>query len=410
MLVAVCWSGAVGTEERLRVLRIIARMNMGGPSRQVTSLSHHLDGERFEQRLLTGAVGPDEADDLALRGKGVDHRRVRGLGRAPSALDDGRAMGALIAEVRRFQPHIIHTHTAKAGALGRMAALSASLPPHRFRPALVHTFHGHLLHGYFPALATRAVVGVERRLARVTHRLVAVGERVRDELLAAGVGEFSQFVVVPPGIEMGVQLSRTDGRHRLRLPPDGAVIAYVARLARVKRPDRFADVALRIAARHSGAHFVVAGDGELAEDLRDRLAMLGDRVHFLGWYPDVEAVYAAADVVVLTSDNEGMPVSLIEAALSGRPAVATDVGSVAEVVVNGATGLVVGLDAAAVASAVCRLLCDPDLCAAMGVAAARRARHLFSAQRLVADMEGLYGELDEELDLRRRPHRGRYTW
>lgn len=391
--------------ERLRVLRIIARMNTGGPARQVVALARHVDAERFEHRLLVGAVGSDEVDDLDLRATDVDHRRVRGLGRAPSALDDARALACLTAEVRRFRPHVVHTHTAKAGVLGRIAALSAAPAPNPYRPALIHTFHGHLLHGYFSPRVTRAVVGMERGLARVTDRLVAVGERVRDELLAARVGRAGQYVVVPPGIELGALPGRAEARRRLRLPPDAPVVAYVARLTNVKRPDRFADAALRVAAHSPTTHFVVAGDGELRVDLSIRLAALGDRALLLGWHTDVEAVYAAADLVVLTSDNEGMPVSLIEAALAGRPAIATRVGSVAEVVVDGSTGLVVAREAHAVADGILRLLGDPHLRAIMGAAAASRAGQLFSAQRLVADTEALYvAAVSDALGLRRCPN------
>lgn len=381
---------AMANGERVRILRVIARMNTGGPARQVAALARHLDGERFEHCLVVGAVGTDEADDLDLRAADVTYGRIRGLGRAPSALDDARALTSLVAEVRRFRPHIVHTHTAKAGVLGRMATLSAAPRPGPSRPALIHTFHGHLLHGYFSPPVTRALVGVERGLARVTNRLVAVGERVRDELLAARVGRPGQYVVVPPGIELGPLPDRAESRRRLGLPPDAPVVAYVARLTGVKRPDRFADAALRVAARIPTTQFVVAGGGELGADLRVRLAALGDRARLLGWWSDVEAVYAAADVVVLTSDNEGMPVSLIEAALAGLPAVATRVGSVAEVVVDGSTGLVVNREAAAVADGVQQLLGDPHLRATMGAAAARRASRLFSAQRLVADTEALY--------------------
>lgn len=384
--------------ERLRVLRVIARMNVGGPARQVSVLVGGLDPAVFEHRLLVGAVGPDEADDLLLRGVDVPHGRVRGLGRAPSPVDDIRALRTLFAEVRRFRPHVVHTHTAKAGVLGRVAAVLAGIPAKR-RPALVHTFHGHLLHGYFSPRVTKAVVIAERALGRRTDRLVAVGSRVRDELGAAGIGHRRRWEVVPPGIELGPSPTREEARAVLGLPRDGSVVAYVARLTGVKRPDRFVDVAAQLASAAPEAAFVIAGDGELAGDVRQRAATAGiaDRVRMLGWTAEVEAVYAAADVVALTSDNEGMPVSLIEAALAGRPAVTPAVGSAAEVVVDGHTGLVVPAgDVRALASAIGRLLTDENLREAMGVAAARRAERLFSGSRLVSDTERIYSELARE--------------
>ncbi|MDT7539995.1 MAG: hypothetical protein QOI82_3580, partial [Actinomycetota bacterium] len=175
---------------RVRVLRVIARMNVGGPALQVTALTLELDPARFEHRLLTGSVGPDEADYVELRAPGLPLTRVAGLGRSPRPLDDLRALRALIRHMRDFRPDIVHTHTAKAGVLGRVAARIARVP------ATVHTFHGHLLHGYFSTAVTRLVILTERALARRTDRLVAVGAQVRDELLAAGIGTPAQYAVV----------------------------------------------------------------------------------------------------------------------------------------------------------------------------------------------------------------------
>lgn len=384
--------------QRLRVLRVIARMNVGGPARQVAVLASRLDPVHFEQRLLVGAVGRDEIDDLVLRRVDIPHRRIRGLGRAPSARDDVRALAALHAEVRRFRPHVVHTHTAKAGALGRVAALLAGFPATR-RPALVHTFHGHLLHGYFSPGVTKAVVTAERALAWQTDRLVAVGSRVRDELGAAGIGRRGRWEIVPPGIELRALPSRQQARAALGLPQEAPIVAYVARLTGVKRPDRFVEVAAHLAALVPGTVFLVAGDGELAGEVRRRAVAAGiaDRVRMLGWTGEVESVYAAADVVALTSDNEGMPVSLIEAALAGRPAVTPAVGSAAEVVSDGRTGFVVRPgDVLALVSAIARLLGDDDLRKVMGAAAARRASERYSGPRLVADTERIYRGLAGE--------------
>jgi glycosyltransferase involved in cell wall biosynthesis len=171
------------------------------------------------------------------------------------------------------------------------------------------------------------------------------------------------------------------------------MVAFVARLTAVKRPDRFIAMAAQVARAHPDAIFAVAGEGQLLEQLRADAAPLGDAVRFLGWRSDVETVYAASDVVVLTSDNEGMPVSLIEASLVGRPLVTTRVGSAAEVVSDGETGFVVDVDDAALARGVDRLLADGELRARFGAAAHQRAQRLFSAERLVADTAALYESL-----------------
>jgi glycosyltransferase involved in cell wall biosynthesis len=183
------------------------------------------------------------------------------------------------------------------------------------------------------------------------------------------------------------------------LPPGVPVVAYVARLSQVKRPDRFVATAEALAQRFPQALFVVAGEGQLLADMRRQAASLGPRIRFLGWRPDVEAVYSAADVTVLTSDNEGMPVSLIEAASVGCPAVTTRVGSAGEVVLDGVTGFVVDLDAGAIADAAARLLGDTGLRLRLGAAAAVHARERFSHLRLVGDITALYEDLAQGVAL-----------
>lgn len=372
---------------RLRVVRIIGRMNVGGPALQVSALAGGLDPQRFDHRILVGGVGPGEADFITVRQPDLAVTRIDGLGRSPHATSDARALAALVAVLRRVRPHIVHTHTAKAGVLGRVAARLCGVPH------TVHTFHGHLLHGYFPPPVTAAVRLTERGLATGTSRLVAVGRRVSEELLAAGIGRPEQYVVVPPGIQQPAAPSQAEARRRLDLPADVGVVAFVGRLTGVKRPDRFAEVATAVAAQRPDTRFLVAGDGDLLAQARAATRHLGDRVRFLGWRPDVEVVHAAADLTLLTSDNEGMPVSLIEAALVGRPAVTTDVGSAAEVVAHGQTGFVTPPDARPLAEAALALLADEGLRRAMGDAATERARRLFSAERLVADTAALYESL-----------------
>jgi len=372
---------------KIRVLRVVARMNVGGPAVQVSALATGLDPSRFESRLLVGSVGPGEADHLDLRGRGVPHQRITGLGRAPHPLDDARALGQIVREVRRFRPHIVHTHTAKAGVLGRLAAMRGRVP------IRVHHFHGHLLHGYFSPAKTRAVIEVERLLARSTTRLLTVGTRVRDELIAARIGRVGQYRVMPPGVDLGPVPPRDEARRALGLPADVPVIAYVGRLIPVKRPDRLLEVAAALSSRGRDVTTLVVGDGPLRAETEAGARAADTPVRFLGWRSDIEAIYAAADVVVLTSDNEGMPVSLIEAALAGRPAVTTRVGSAPEVVVDGVTGFVTDASASAVVEALERLLADDQERAAMGVAARERAEREFSAARLIRDTEDLYEQL-----------------
>jgi glycosyltransferase involved in cell wall biosynthesis len=371
----------------IRVLRVIDRLNVGGPALQASVLSRGLDPTRFEQRLLVGSVGEAEGDYVSLRAPDLPVEPVVGLGREPHAGRDAQALAQISRVIREFRPHIVHTHKAKAGVLGRSAAWT-----HRV-PATVHTFHGHLLTGYFSPAKTQVVANVERAFAWKTTRLVAVGAQVRDELLAAKIGRRAQYVVVPPGTTFDSVPSRDDARRALGIPLDVPVVSFVGRLTAVKRPERFVDAALRLAAERPNVHFVVAGGGELLEPLREAARPLGRRVHFLGWWSEVEQVYGASDVVMLTSDNEGMPVSLIEAAVVGVPAVTTRVGSAPEVVLDGATGLVTERSTAMLVAATGRLLDDEALRTRLGDAARRHASTSFGAARLVDDIARLYEDV-----------------
>ena len=349
------------------VIHVIARMNVGGPAAIIAELLDQLP----HQALLTGDVEPDEADHLALRSPGTPFTRVPVLGRGPRPGDDVRALVFLTRELRRRRPDVVHTHTAKAGVLGRLAARAAGVPH------LVHTFHGHLLHGYFSPRVTRAVVLTERTLARSTDAIVAVGEQVRDDLLTAQIGRSEQYTVIPPGITVRPPPDREAARRVLDLDLDGPVVSCVGRLTAVKRPDRL----LAVAALLPEVTFLVAGEGPLLAQTR---ADAPPNVRFLGWRGDVETVHAAADLTLLTSDNEGMPVSLIEAALCGTPAVSTDVGSAREVV----TGEVVGTDPAQLAAAVRRVLAQD-----LGAAARRDAEQRFGPTGMVEAHRSLYAQV-----------------
>ena len=375
----------------MRVVHVIGRMNVGGPAAIVTELARNLD---VDLHVLVGDVGAGEADYLELRAPSLLVTRVPGLGRAVRPTDDLRALGGLVGELRRLRPDIVQTHTAKAGALGRTAAVVARVP------ARVHTFHGHLLHGYFSPRTTRAVVSAERALAVVTDRIVAVGEGVRDELVGARIGRRDQYVVIRPGVSLpNAPPERAVARRALGLATDGPVVAYVARLTGVKRPDRMIEVARAL----PEVTFVVAGDGPLHAEVQGSAPA---NVIFLGWRADIENVYASADAVLLTSDNEGLPVTLIEAALCGVPAVATKVGSTGEVVLDGKTGFTVAPNAPALADAVRRSLADDDMHERMGDAARQWAEEAFGVHTMAAAHMRLYESLMADPPQRRlRPRR-----
>ena len=378
----------------MKIVRIIARLNVGGPAIHVILLSARLRAAGYETILVKGREAPSEGDMLDFA-RELDVRPVvvPELGREIRWWDDVLAFWKLFVIIRRERPDIVHTHTAKAGLLGRVAAWLAGVP------LIVHTFHGHVFHGYFSPSRTRLFVALERWLARRTHRLVAVSERVRGEVLAHGVGRPERFHVVPVGLDLKrfaeCDSRRGEARAELGLSPDAPLVGIVARLVPIKRHELFLTAAAAVARRLPACRFLVVGDGERRHMLERLAADLGisDRVLFLGWRRDLERIYTDLDVAVLTSANEGSPVSLIEAMASGVPVIGPRVGGVPDVIDDGATGLVVPPDdASSTADAIVRLLGDLELRRKMGAAARERALRLYAADRLVSDVAALYRE------------------
>ncbi|HXH06219.1 MAG TPA: glycosyltransferase [Vicinamibacterales bacterium] len=386
-------------DRRIRILRVIARLNVGGPAIHAALLARRLNPERFHTLTVFGSIGPGEADMADLLGD-ADRLVIAELGRAVRPGRDLIAFARLLRTMRRFRPHIVHTHTAKAGAVGRLAALAcrAAGGP---RPRLVHTFHGHVFAGYFPRWQTRLVIAAERTLARVTDRVVAVSPQVAEELAVTyRVVPRERIVTIPVGLDLDRFARVDDGtslRRALGVSGDVALVGIVGRLVPIKNHELFLQACRLLAADGRRAlRFVIVGGGELREALERRTSELGldGLVIFAGWRRDLERVYAALDAVVLTSDNEGTPVSLIEAMACGRPVVATAVGGVPDVVSHGRTGLLVPpRDAGAVANAIAAILDSADLAARLGTEARRDVLARFSADRLVADIEQLYDSL-----------------
>jgi glycosyltransferase involved in cell wall biosynthesis len=376
------------TEHPIRVMRIIARMNVGGPAVQVSGLMRGFDSNEFDHRLYTGYCAHNEADYLDTVVTDVKAIRIKGFGRRVSLAGDLKAFISLVREIRDFKPHVIHTHTAKAGFLGRIASIISL--QHSIR---VHTFHGHLLNGYFGRFKRSLVVIAEKFLAFFTHQLLAVGDKVRQDLLNAGIGSKGKFGLMPPGLAIGTLPDKEDSQNALKLPANSLQCAFIGRVTQIKRPDRFLDVVSEMKKRGICLDFFIAGDGELLEMCRERIKQEDLPVTILGWQSDIERVLSSADIVVLTSDNEGTPLSLIQAGMAGLPVVTTNVGSAPEVVLDGSTGIVTGLDVQEIAAALEKLVNDKVLRSELGAAAQEFTLSNFGVKRLVHDHEELYKKL-----------------
>jgi len=382
-------------------LRVIARLNMGGPALHVAYLTAGLRERGYDTTLVAGTLARGEdsmafvADDL-----GIPVERLEALQREISPFRDLLAIVRLARIIRRVRPHILHTHTAKAGAVGRIAAMLAG---EARPPIIVHTFHGHVLRGYFGALRSRGFSLLERWLARSTTCLVAVSPQVRDDLVRLGVAPADKFAVVRLGIELGDRVrSKRDGREETRrvlgIPPDAFTVGWIGRMTGVKRTDDVLLAFRSLRERGVAARLCLVGDGPDRDQVERRAHELGvmrDTL-FLGYQNDVAQYFAAFDAFMLPSANEGTPVTTIEALAAGTPVVATRVGGVPDVVRDGEDGFLVDPgDVDELAERLAALAHDPALRKRMGAAGRERVLPRYAVERLVDDVDRLYRSLLE---------------
>ena len=365
------------------VLRLITRLNIGGPAIQALLLTRRL-ADTHPTILAAGAAPAEEGELADPRVSVVRVPLVRTLS-PPTDLAAYRAVRRLI---EASGVSLVHTHMAKAGIVGRVAALRTRRPVRT-----VHTFHGHVLEGYFSAPAQWSFIAVERWLAARTDALVAVSHEVRDSLLGMGIGSLERFHVIPLGFDLSPFLAVSGRSGALRAPlgigEEIPLIGVVGRLAAIKDHA----TVLRAIARIPDAHLVILGDGDRRMETERAIDRLGvsDRVHLMGWRLDIAACLADMDVVTLTSRNEGTPVSLIEASAASKPVVATDVGGVRSVVIDGETGFLVRVsDDEMLAARISQLLAEPELARRLGMAGREYVRNRFDQDRLVADIRTLY--------------------
>jgi glycosyltransferase involved in cell wall biosynthesis len=377
----------------IRILRAITRLNIGGPAIHAILLNNALDdGVEFSSTLVTGTTAPHEGDMLDLAAA----RHVRpiilpALGREISAADDLVSLARMVQLMRRLRPDVVHTHMAKAGTVGRLAARMCGVP------LIVHTYHGHVFHSYFSPAKTRVFVMIERALGLMTDRIIVLGEGQRDEIASLGVAPLEKLEPIRLGLELGqfldAERARGGLRRELGLEPKTPLIGIVARLVPIKAHEVFFEAAAHVLQVAPDARFVVVGDGERRVELEALVDRMGLRqaVTFLGWRRPMLGVYADLDVVALTSRNEGSPVALIEAMASARPVISTQVGGVPDVVVDGVTGLTVPSgDAQAMGQGILRMLRDRDLADRLAAAGRRHVYPRYDSSRLVSDVRNLY--------------------
>ena len=403
---------------QIRILRIIARLNIGGPAIQAVLLSAYLPKDRYKTLLVCGRVGPHEGDMSYLaQSKGIQPLVLPDLGRELSFLGDLKSYGGLMEVIRKFKPHIIHTHTAKAGSLGRLTGVCLNLGRRSTdRIRFVHTFHGHVFHSYFSPLRTCLFILVERFLARFTDRIIVISPLQRQDIcMKFRIARPGKVRVIPLGFDLSPFSKVSENRKRMRREylgrslEDILVVVIVGRLTHVKNHRMFLEAVRYIKDQGKGDSFkfLIVGDGELRKELSAYASGLGveDSVVFKGWKRDMGSVYAAADIVALSSLNEGTPVTLIEGMAAGKPVVATEVGGVRDLLgeVDNDSGegyklarhgiLVPSGGAEEMAKALLFAQANRGIVLRMADRAKEYVIAKYSVERLVRDLETLYEDL-----------------
>jgi glycosyltransferase involved in cell wall biosynthesis len=391
----------------MRIARVLTRLNLGGPARQVLAGDPELVRRGHELVLLTGRPEPGEGDLVdEARARGLTVVRIESLARGVNPARDLLALARLGRELERFRPDVVHTHASKAGLLGRRAARRTP------RAARVHTFHGHVLEGYYPGPLSRRLQSLERSLARRTERVIAVSHACADDLLRLCIVEAEKLVVVPPGVDLAPLVAIERAERRGGAPAEGSLRALVGagpedvvagvigRLAEVKQPLAALGAWSQVAGALERLHLVFVGDGTLRGALERAIGALPEelrrRAHMVGARSDMPAVLADLDLVLLASRSEGLPVALIEAAAAALPCAARDVGGVGEITVHERTGLL-GRSDDELALALATLAGDARLRAVMGQRARTRAAERHGAARLAERLEAVYAAAREEL-------------
>lgn len=379
-------------ENRIRVLRILSRMNVGGPSRHVVNLTSGLSQIGYHTRLAVGLPESAEGSMLSLAEKmQIRPDIIACFDRPVSAWRDSIAFGEIVRHIRNFRPHIVHTHTTKAGILGRIAAVMCRVP------VIFHTFHGHVFTGYFSEKTSRAIICLERLLAKFTDSLITLTPGIKADIFQRlRLTESGKIEVIPLGLDLaknlGTQRKSSGWRKELGLDEGVFLAGIVARLVPVKNHKMLIEAISVICKKMSNLHLAVVGGGELEAQLKNQVEMLGlkGRVHFCGIVRDIEAVYADLDLLVLSSKNEGTPVVVIEALASGCPVAATRVGGIEEVLDSGRLGMILENSPDSFATGLATAI-DSTAKAGSLMTARNEIADKYSVPALVDRMHKLYG-------------------
>ncbi|MDR2430928.1 MAG: glycosyltransferase family 4 protein [Candidatus Margulisbacteria bacterium] len=375
-----------------KVVRIISRLNIGGPAVHVTNLNYYLDKDYgYSSLLVYGSLAAGEGSmEYLARDKNLRAVNVPELGREINPLKDLKTIWRLYKIIRREKPDIVHTHTAKAGLAGRIAAQLAGVPQ------IYHTFHGHIFHSYFGRAKSRLFILIEKILALFTTQIVAISAGQKADLLAYGIAKPEKITVIPLGFELEKLQNIQNARHWhsvYNLPPEIILAGIAGRLAPVKNHEYFLEIAARVCAASEQIRFVIIGGGELRARLENSAADKGlrNKVFFAGFLNEPAKIYGDLDLVVLTSRNEGTPVTLIEALACAKPVISTDAGGVTDLVEDGINGYLCGQNEPDIfAEKILKLSRDKNLREQFGRAGQEKVLRTYGVSRLAGDIHRLY--------------------
>jgi glycosyltransferase involved in cell wall biosynthesis len=375
-------------ESKIKVLHLVTRMNVGGVAVLIDNLLANISPIEFDVVLAFGACENPEKDYLASRKVSYKFIRIPKFHKSIKLADDFFAFLEICKIIRNFRPDVIHTHTSKAGLYGRIAGFLFCRKARR-----VHTFHGHLLIGYFSKIKLKIVVTIERILGQISFALIAMGTQVKKDLVDAKIGSNKIFKVLYPGLISPTFPSREVARRELGLTKDAIYCIYIGRLTQIKRPERVLQVAELTNSQSEKVNYLVVGDGEMRGALEAMAKSNELPVRFFGWREDIPTLLAAADILILTSDNEAVALTLIEAAQAGLPVVTTAAGSVRDIAIDGQTGFVTDFDFRNLADSILKLAHSSELREQFGQSGLALANEKFSIKRMVEDHQDFYKDI-----------------
>jgi glycosyltransferase involved in cell wall biosynthesis len=380
----------------IKVINVLSRMNIGGPTIHAVLLTKYLENEKFHSFLISGSLSQGEGDmSYLVDDYTIEHRSIKSLRREISLVDDIKAIKELYKIFRSEKPQIVHTNLAKAGMVARLAAWLARVP------VILHTYHGHVFSGYFSPRKTFVYILIERLMALVSTQIVVISEMIKKDICVVyKIVSEKKVSIIPLGFELtkmeSVNNYRGTFRKQFSIPNGVPIIAIVGRLTAIKNHQLFVDIANLLVQKKKQIHFLIIGDGEMRGQMEQKVEALGivENVHFTGWVTETAKMYADVDIMLLTSKNEGTPVTVIEAMYYTIPVVSSNVGGLSDLIDNGKTGFLINsLVAEDYIEVILKLLASDQDRHNIGKAGHIFIADHFNIDQLITNMDDLYTKL-----------------